>query len=125
MKKAISLGIWMDHSNAFLMELKNDTIVTNTIVSEFTHQDRVDGLHKSENLMHNKEQHQQLSYYKKIADVIRDYQNVVLFGPTDAKNQLINLLKDDHLFENIHIEVKDTDKMTETQMHDFVRRYFN
>ncbi len=125
MKKTKNLGIWMDHSSAILMSLTNDTIVTNSIVSEFTHQDKVDGLNKSENLMHNKEQHQQSGYYKKIAQAIREYQEVVLFGPTDAKNQLFNLLKDDHLFENIHIEVKDTDKMTETQMHDFVRGYFN
>jgi len=125
MNKTKSLGIWMDHSNAFLMTLTNDTIVSNRIVSEFTYQDKVDGLNKSENLMHNKEQHQQSGYYKKIGQAIREYQEVVLFGPTNAKNQLFNLLKGDHLFENIHIEVKDTDKMTETQMHDFVRGYFN
>ena len=125
MKKTKNIGIWMDHSSAFLMSLTNDTIVTKSIVSEFTHQDKVDGLHKSENLMHNKEQHQQSGYYKKIGQAIREYQDVLLFGPTDAKYQLVNLLKEDHLFENIHIEVKDTDKMTETQMHDFVRDYFN
>jgi hypothetical protein len=125
MKKTKSLGIWMDHSNAFLMSLTNDKIVTNRIVSEFTHQDKVDGLNKSENLMHNKEQHQQSSYFKKIGEAIREYQDVVLFGPTDAKNQLFNSLKDDHLFENIHFELKNTDNMTETQRHDFVREYFN
>jgi hypothetical protein len=49
---------------------------------------------------------------------------VVLFGPTDAKKELLNLVKTDHLFEGIKIEVKNSDKMTEDQMHTFVRDYF-
>jgi len=124
MKKIKQLGIWMDHSNAFLMELINDTILENSIVSEFTHQEKEDSSIRNEKLMHTKEQHQQSSYYKKLRDAIKNYQEVVLFGPTDAKNELLNLLKTDHLFENIKIEVKNSDKMTENQMHAFVREYF-
>jgi len=124
MKKNKLLGICMDHSNAFLMELANDTIVTNSIVSESAHPEKEFNLYKSEKLIHIKEQHQQSSYYKKLSDIIRDYQEVVLFGPTDAKSELLNLLKVDHLFENIKIEVIDSDKMTENQMQAFVREYF-
>ena len=124
MKKNRHLGIWMDHSNAFLLELKEDTIVQNNIVSEFTHEDKEDGFRKSEIFMHKKEIHLQSGYYKKLGDIIRNYNEVVLFGPTEAKNELVNLLKADHLFEKIKIEVKDSDKMTENQMHSFVREYF-
>ena len=74
--------------------------------------------------MHVKEQHLQSGYYKKLSETIRNYQEVVLFGPTDAKSELLNLLKGNHLFENIKFEVKNTDKMTENQMHVFVREYF-
>ena len=74
--------------------------------------------------MHNKEQMDQASYYKKISDIIRSYPEVILFGPTDAKLELLNLLKADHLFENIKIEVLNSDKMTAKQMHDFVREHF-
>ena len=124
MEKIKHLGIWMDHSNAFLMELANDTIVTNNIVSESAHQEKEFNLYKSEKLIHTKEQHQQSSYYKKLSDIIKDYQEVVLFGPTDAKSELLNLLKADHLFDNIKIEAIDSDKMTENQMQAFVREYF-
>jgi len=34
------------------------------------------------------------------------YQEVVLFGPTDAKNELSNMVKTDHLFDEIKIEVE-------------------
>ena len=117
------LGIWMDHSNAYLMEFKNDIIV-HRIVSELTNHDEEFNFYKGEKLIHKKEQHLQLSYYKKIGDIIKKYQNVVLFGPTDAKNELLNLIKTDHLFENIKIEVRNSDKMTEEQMQTFVRNYF-
>ena len=124
MKNIRQLGIWMDHSNAYLMELTNDSILTNRVVSEFSKQGAELNHYKGEKLIHKKEQHLQLDYYKKIGDIIRMYQEVVLFGPTDAKNELLNMVKTDHLFNEIKIEVENSDKMTESQMHTFVRDYF-
>ena len=117
------LGIWMDHSNAYLMELANEIIVQR-VVSELTNHETEFNFYKGEKLIHKKEQHLQLSYYKKIGDIIKKYQDVVLFGPTDAKNELLNQIKTDHLFEGIKIEVKNSDKMTEAQMQLFVTDYF-
>ena len=124
MKNVKQMGIWMDHSIAFVMELENGTIKDNTIESEFTHPDKEFSLSKNENLMHNKEQHLQSSLYKKISNIIKNYQEVVLFGPTDAKSELLNVLKEDHLFANIKIEAINADKMTKSKMHDFVKEYF-
>lgn len=124
MKNTKQLGIWMDHSNAILMELNNDTIVTNNIVSEFSNDEKDINFYKGEKLIHKKEQHLQMSYYKKIGEAIKKYQWVILFGPTEAKNELLNIVKTDHLFDNIKIEVKNSDKMTKSQMQTFVREYF-
>jgi hypothetical protein len=124
MKNIRQLGIWMDHSNAYLMEFANDSILTNRVVSEFSKQGAELNHYKGEKLIHKKEQHLQLDYYKKIGDIIRMYQEVVLFGPTDAKNELLNMVKTDHLFNEIKIEVENSDKMTESQMHTFVRDYY-
>ncbi len=119
-----NLGIWMDHSSAHLMEFTVDPIETTVIESQFQHNDKVESLSKSENLMHNKEQHQQSDYYKKLGAVIQNYESVVIFGPTDAKSELRNILKDDHRFANIKIEVQSADNMTENQEHAFVKDYF-
>jgi len=124
MKNIKRLGIWMDHSNAYLMELTNDIILTKKVVSELSDNEADFNFYKGEKLVHKKEQHLQLSYYRKIGDIIKNYQDVVLFGPTDAKNELLNLIKTDHLFEDIKIEVKTSDKMTEEQMQTFIREYF-
>ena len=125
MTTAKNLGIWMDHSKAHLMEFTTDPIDTKTIASKFTHQEKEHSLSKGENHMHNKEQHQQAGYYKKITDAIKGCEKVLLFGPTTAKNELLNLLKVDHHFANIKMEVKQADKMTENQQHAFVKNHFD
>jgi hypothetical protein len=121
---AKKLGIWMDHSTANLMEFTTDPILTKTIHSDTSQHGKNSDFGKNENLMHNKEQHQQSEYFKKIGEVIKNYDEVILFGPTTAKAQLLNLIADDHHFSKIKIEVKHTDKMTENQQHTFIKEHF-
>jgi stalled ribosome rescue protein Dom34 len=120
-----NLGICMDHANAHLIEFTADPINTNIISSKFTHQQKEQSLNKSESLMHNKEQHQQSEYYKQLGEAIKNYEEVILFGPTEAKVELYNVLRANHQFAKIRIEVEQTDKMTENQEHAFVRAYFS
>jgi len=122
--KSKYIGIWMDHANAHLMELTSYDMETKTIESKFTHEEKEETLHKGEKAMHHKEQHEQMAYFKEIAAVIKNYEEVLLFGPTDAKTELFNILKADHHFDNINIETKQADKMTENQQHAFVKEYF-
>lgn len=125
MKTLSQLGIYMDHSKAIFLELKDDAILHNSISSDFTKEDKEIALSKSEKLMHNKELHELTHFYKKISDTIRDFQEVLLFGPTEAKNELYNLLKKNHLFDKIKIGVKATDKMEQSEMDVLVLEYFN
>jgi hypothetical protein len=120
-----ALGIWMDHMNAHLIEWTTPLMETKILSSKYTHQVKEHSLGESEKLAHNKEQHQQKDYYNQLGDVIRQYQDVLLFGPSDAKTELYNLLRADHRFKEIKIEVKPADKMTENQEHAFVRNYFS
>lgn len=115
----------MNHSRANLMEFTTDMKEVKVILSTFTSQVRANSLGKSENLMHNKEQHQQSEYYKEIGEYILQYTDVLLFGPTDAKSELHNLLKADHHFDKINITVKHASKMTENQQQAFVRDHFS
>ena len=119
------LGIWMDHSTAHLMEYTRDSMETETVESTFTHKDREGTLNRSENVMHNKQQQKQRIYYKELGEIIKKYDEVVLFGPTDAKSELFNILKEDNRFDEIKIGVEDANKMTENQQHAFVRGYFS
>ncbi len=119
------LGIWMDHASANIMEFTIEPIETKKIESKFTHQSKEESLHKSEKTMHNKEQHLQSEYYKKLGEVILNYNRVIIFGPTDAKTELFNLIKTDHRFSQIKIVTEHADKMSENQQHAYVREYFS
>lgn len=124
MKTVKKLGIWMDHSNAKIIEFTSDVKETKTISSDFSSTDKAETLQRSENEMHNKEQQKQGTYYKNISMIIKDYDEVLLFGPTEAKNELHNLLKENHQFDKIKIEVKNSDKMSYKEQHSFVDEYF-
>jgi nitrogenase subunit NifH len=118
------LGIWMDHANAHLMEYA-DPIVTRVVTSNSTHEEKEKTLQKGESIMHNKEQQQESEYYKILGETIKNYDEVLLFGPTNAKVELLNTLEADVHFSKIKIEIKPSDKMTENQEHAFVRDYFS
>ncbi len=120
MKTTKYLGIWMDNSTAHLIELGQETAETNVI-----HSKQEQGMGKNENLMHNREQRLQTEYYKELGEVIKNYEEVILFGPTNAKVELMNILKENHHFDNIKIDVKPADKMTDNQQIAFVKDYFS
>ncbi|MEI6755060.1 MAG: hypothetical protein WCK78_18080, partial [Paludibacter sp.] len=120
------LGIYMDHAHAFLMELENGMIISRNIFSGWIETEDKPSEESHFMCFHSGEKkHLQSAYYHEISDIIRHYQQVVLFGPTDAKNELQNLLTDNHLFNEIKIELVDTDKFTDEQMHEFVKEYFS
>ncbi|WP_452231646.1 hypothetical protein [Lacinutrix sp. MEBiC02595] len=123
MKNTKNLGIWMDHSIANLIDL-NSKKHCNSIESEFTFGTKEEALNKSESGMHNKKQQMQEAYYKEIGDVILNYTNVLLFGPTNAKTELHNYLHKDLHFKNIKMDVESADKMTDNQQHAFVKNHF-
>lgn len=115
----------MDHSIAHLMEYSNHPFEVKTIESDFTQQEKIDSLLKGEAHLHSKEQQLQSKYYKKLMAVVKKYKEVILFGPTDAKEELFNVITADNRFQNIKIQVKQTDKMTAQQKHNFVKEFFS
>ena len=115
----------MDHSSAHCMQINGVKLTKSTIHSEFTHHEREASLQHGERTMHNKEQHQQLKFFKTLAEHIIKYDDVLLFGPTDAKTELFHFLRADRRFEKKEIDVLPTDKMTENQQHAFVKAHFS
>jgi len=114
MKTNKQLGIYIDYTNAFLMELINKKIVSRNI--EFELKENDENNHQTHHL--------QTAYFLEISDIIRNYNQVVLFGPSNSKDELFNLLKFDHNFDHIKIQNINTDKMSELQLHAFVHEYY-
>ncbi len=118
------IGIWLDNAEAHLIEYAPDAMESKVILSAFTHEVMEESLEKNENLMHNKKRQMQTAYLKEIASVIKNYEAVLLFGPTEAKIKLSHLLKETKSLPKIKIHVKQTDYMTENQQHAFVKHFF-
>lgn len=118
-------GIWMDNASAHTFEFTDEVKKVDTVESDFTSQIRGEVLSKGESHMHNKEQNKQAEFYKKISQYILQYDEVLLFGPTNAKSELLNILKEDHRYDKIKIEIKPSEKMTDNQMEAFIKDHFN
>jgi len=121
---AKNLGIWIDHSTANLIDL-NAEKNSITIKSDFTFDTKEETLSRSEHIMHNKENQMHEAYYKKIANEIVKYDNVLLFGPTNAKLELHNYLNKDLHFKDVKINVESADKLSENEKIAFVKNHFN
>lgn len=109
MKTAKKLGVWMDHASAHLMEFTPDLISTKTIASKFTPAVRELIIRKGEDHMHSKEQALQSDYYHQLGDVIKEYNDVVIFGPTDAKVELYNSLLADQQLKHFTVKMLQAD----------------
>jgi len=115
------LGIWMDHSSMHIIEFSSNPVVTKTIESKFTRDDKMSRINSigTKILLH------QTMFYKQLGEIIRHYEEVILFGPTVAKNELLNTLSSDQQFEKTKITVVHADKMSKEQQYIFVRDYFS
>ena len=125
MKSTKKLGIWMDHSYAHLMEFTSRHFEIETIESKLKTNVSPDKPEKTEGRTDSEQKKKLSNYYKKIGEYIQNYKRVILFGPTDAKVELFDFLSEDERFLKIKFEIKDTDKMTQSQQHNFVKEYFS
>ena len=119
------IGIWMDHSTANLIAFSNDKIVKTKMELIPAFPGSVENLRLNESLMNNKEQNHLSDFYQKLSNVIKDYDEVLLYGPTNAKIELFNQLKQDIHFDRIKIDVQPADKMTDNQQEAFVKKFFD
>jgi len=123
MKSNKNLGIWMDYSSANLIDPDEST--NEVIHSKFSPTVKEEALKKGEKHMHTKEHQMHEMYFTELADEICKYDNVLLFGPTDAKLELHNYLTKKVDFKHIKVDIVSTDKMTQNQKEAFVKKHFD
>lgn len=117
------IGVCVDKDIAYLLEEKNDenliTIIKadDPIDSELAKQTD-DGLRPKKRLRKN-------DFYRRVFEMIRDFDKVSLFGPTSAKKEMIRLLNASQVSKISIEENEDEEEVTENQKIDFINRYFN
>ena len=124
METTKKIAIYMDHFVANIFEYNNSAEAIKTIKSDFNHFEKEKILQKGESHLHNKEQDMQKDFYSKLRDELLSYNSVLLFGATNAKTELLNILQADAKFLNVEFTLKNTDKLTENQQIAFVNDCF-
>ena len=124
MKVKKRLGIWMDHATACWMEYNVDSFEVNTVDADSDALVNQQPLLQSESALHNKEQQTLHRFYKSLLEIIKNYDEVLLFGPSNAKTELYNLARAEHRFDAIKIEPKSATKMSYKEQHAFMKDYF-
>jgi stalled ribosome rescue protein Dom34 len=118
------LGIWMDYSYAHIMEFTLNPFEIITVEStSFANEKR----YPIDTLATLLETRKQLlfKYYNKIANEIQNYNRIILFGPSNAKVEFFDVLSEDERFLKTKVELTNTDDMTQSEQHDFIKEYFS
>lgn len=115
------MGMWIDNSHAIIIANDNEagTYAIGETVKVNDH--HVSG---SEHTMNNAEQGNNLKYFKSIAALLLDYDEILIFGPGTSQEQFHNFLKEDAQFNNKRITIDSTGNQTEPQMIAKVRDFF-
>ena len=121
-----NIGIWMNHSIAYIMEFTAGPITTITVESKIEGEEKnKSGIANNNSLSFYKEQNIQTAYFKRLGESIKGCKELVLFGPTYAKVKLYDFLKADDCFVGIKIGITKTDNMDELQLQEFVMDNFS
>jgi len=127
MKKEV--GLWIDHREAVLVTITTEGEKTTRIYSDievdaqFSGSSRSAGSQDSENMQDRKYTNTLGRYYDAIIGYIRDADSIQIFGPGEAKGELVKCLKSKNLRKRI-VSIETTDQLTDPQIVAKVRQYF-
>ncbi len=133
------IGVFMDHSKAELIRYENGAAgFLETVLSEYGGRDRYEGMGSDEtrftsnpyHISNNEfkknriEENDLQAYYKSLAEKLEGFDEILLFGPGEAKKQFKNMIEQLHSFQSKVIHIETSDKLTSNQLLEFVREYF-
>ena len=127
MKK--NIGLWIDHREAVIVVISDKGEQTTRIKSDaekqirFAGGSRKDGLQTTEAIRGKKLDTQLGKYIDDVIAHIRDAEIIQIFGPGEAKDELVKRLEKDGPKQRI-VEIETMDKMTDNQIAAKVREHF-
>tara|TARA_R110002049_G_scaffold265234_3_gene441362 strand:- start:3473 stop:3880 length:408 start_codon:yes stop_codon:yes gene_type:complete len=133
MKKLARTGIWLDFEKAYIIELHENQENITKIDSNIEHFNVVGGSRSkqahgpqdnvSESKYLERNNQQQATYFKSIIEKINPNNELVIFGPAEAKMNLKKAFQNHSNFKQKAIPVETADSITENQMKAWVRDY--
>ena len=132
MKKEV--GLWIDHRKAVIVSIENEVEEIREIASNMEKRIRYSSGSRSnsrnssqgstsEDMRDRKFDNHLSQYYKEIISMIRDAESIWIFGPGEAKGELLNSLKNEGL-EGLVVGIETEDKMTDNQIAAKIRDHY-
>jgi len=122
-------GIWIDHKQAFLVFVDEDTATIEQIASEVEEHARYTSHTSAEDGAADDQRDKRFTiyldkYYDEIISHLRNVESILLFGPGEAKREFEKRMVRKGQADKI-IGVETSDKMTESQIIAKVKRYYH
>ncbi len=130
-----NIGLWIDHRKAVIVTTSREGQATSIIFSDTEKQPgRIDGERSTEAFKSNMippedvverrfEQHLN-AFYDEVIDAIHDSEQLLIFGPGEAKGELEKRLHSKKPDAHRNVKIEAADKMTDNQISARVRDYF-
>ena len=128
MKKEV--GLWIDQREAVLVTITDqaDEIVRIysdiEIDAQFSGRSRSAGSQDAENMQDRKYKTNLGRYYDNVIGRIQNADSIWIFGPGEAKGELVKRLESKNLRQRI-VGIETTDKLTDPQIVAKIRQYFS
>jgi hypothetical protein len=120
------VGLWIDHKKAVIFNLSEDGAEVKRFSAEMKNHGRLSGeAHEclpEEQLEKPFSEHLN-NFYDEVISYIRTAESILIFGPGDAKKELMNRLEVEKLHGNI-VGIETADTMTDNQIVTKVRERF-
>lgn len=114
------IGVCMDEGVAYLLEEKNDENVITIIGADESPETDMAILN-----VNRRKSVKDHAFFKKIFEIIKDFDTVFLFGTASVKNEILSRIKANKLLD---IEIQNfqlsDDNITENEKIEFINRYF-
>jgi hypothetical protein len=133
------IGLWIDHNKAMVIGYEDgNATLLETVESPVEAIKRQEGegndstrftsnnnhTSNNEHRKHNISQNELKEYFKILEAKLQPFEDILIFGPGTAKEQIRNRLREIKSFDNKWLSVQKSDKLTENQLLAFVRDFY-
>ena len=120
------VGIWIDHKKAVIVSASADGVTTKTLESDVESHPRYAGQQEGGGEKKYEERHtEQLDrYYDEVVRQLTDADELLIFGPGEAKLELKERLRRSKAHSECTVDIATTDKLTDPQIVAKVKEHF-
>ena len=125
MNKKKVVGIWMDHSHAYVVATSDGSPTGDfSLIKKIEAEHHKSDNYKNERVELSKEKLELKKFFKEIANEINDESDIFIFGPGTAQEELRNYLTEAHHLNPRKIDLGTADHLTINQIIARVKSHF-